>query len=103
MPPIRILSWLTNLLLYPTSGPGNSFFVYSSTDLVHWQTHGPILDFNEITWPSESDPEILSSKYAWAPGVIEKDGIFYFYYSAGPKPSYIGVCCGRFAGGTVCR
>ena len=89
--------------LYPTSGPGKQFFVYSSTDLVHWQTHGPILDFNEITWPSESDPEILSSKYAWAPGVIEKDGIFYFYYSAGPKPSYIGGCCGRFAGGTVCR
>src|SRR5690606_10045576 len=27
----------------------------------------------------------------WAPGVIEKDGKFYLYYSIGPKPSHIGV------------
>ncbi|MBN2164208.1 MAG: family 43 glycosylhydrolase [Pontiellaceae bacterium] len=77
--------------IYPTSGPGRQFFAYSSKDLIHWQTHGPVLDFNEITWNGESDPEILSSRYAWAPGVIEKNGTYYFYYSAGPKPSYIGV------------
>ncbi len=77
--------------LYPTSGPLRQFFAYSSTDLVHWQTHGPILDFYQIIWPGESNPSLLSSKYAWAPGVIEKNGTYYFYYSAGPKPSYIGV------------
>lgn len=70
--------------LYPTSGPRTQFFAYSSRDLVDWQVHGPILDFNDIGW-------IPAGKYAWAPGIIERDGVYYLYYSVGPKPSYIGV------------
>ena len=70
--------------MYTTSGPRSQFFAYSSTDLVTWERHGPILDFRDIDW-------IPRNKSAWAPGVLEKDGMFYFYYSVGPKPSHIGV------------
>lgn len=74
--------------LYPTSGPRSQFYVYSSPDLVDWQRHGPILDFRRIDW-------IGRRKSAWAPAMIEKDGTCYFFYSAGPKPSCIGVASGR--------
>ncbi len=74
--------------LYPTSGPHNLFYAYSSPDLLVWQRHGPILDFKQIDW-------IPSGKRAWAPSLIEKDGTYYFYYSVGPKPSHIGVAFGR--------
>ncbi len=70
--------------VYPTSGLRTRFYAYSSKDLVNWQTHGPILNFRTISW-------IPSDKHAWAPGVIEKHGTYYFYYSVGPKPSHIGV------------
>jgi beta-xylosidase len=70
--------------VYPTSGPRTKFYVYSSTDLSKWQQHPAILDFQKIDW-------IPSSKRAWAPAIIEKQGTWYFYYSVGPKPSHIGV------------
>lgn len=71
--------------VYPTyrSGDGR-FFAFSSKDLVSWQIHGPLLDFDDIPW-------IPAGKQAWAPGIAQRDGKFYFYYSVGPKPSYIGV------------
>lgn len=72
------------IYLYPTSGPRSRFYVYSSSDLVNWQRHGPILDFRQIGW-------IPPRKSGWAPAIIEKNGTFYFYYSAGPKPSHIGI------------
>ena len=72
------------LWMYPTYGPRGQLFTFSSKDLVHWQTHGPILNFANIPW-------IPSGKYAWAPGVTEKNGKYYVYYSVGPKPSHIGV------------
>ena len=70
--------------LYPTSGQATRFYAFSSKNMVHWQAHGTILNFNNIAW-------IPSGKNAWAPGVIEKNGMYYFYYSVGPKPSHIGV------------
>lgn len=70
--------------IYPTSGPRTQFYTYSSSDLVHWQTHGPILDFRNMSW-------IPGDKHAWAPGITEKNGTYYLYYSVGPKPSHIGV------------
>lgn len=71
--------------IYPTYRAGDGrFFAFSSTDLVAWRIHGPILDFANIGW-------IPEGKQAWAPGVTQKNGNFYLYYSAGPKPSYIGV------------
>jgi hypothetical protein len=70
--------------VYPTSGGRQYFYAYSSSDLVHWQTHGPIFNIDTVSW-------MPSGKYAWAPGIYQKDGKYYLYYSAGPKPSYIGV------------
>ncbi|MFP4192583.1 MAG: beta-L-arabinofuranosidase domain-containing protein [Candidatus Hydrogenedentota bacterium] len=74
------------LWVYPTyrNGTERRFFAYSSRDLVNWYLHGPILDFADIDW-------IPDDKEAWAPGIVEKDGKYYFYYSVGPKPSHIGV------------
>lgn len=67
-----------------TSGYGSWFYAYSSKDLVNWQVHGPLLKFENVSW-------MPSRKSAWAPGLAHKDGTFYLYYSAGPKPSHIGV------------
>lgn len=66
--------------LYPTSDgfagwSGTRFRAFSSTDLVHWTDHGVILDVAaDISWADDS---------AWAPGIAEKDGKYYFYFSAG--------------------
>lgn len=70
--------------VYPTSGYSRYFYAYSSTDLVDWQTHGPVLNLDNVDW-------VPDNKHAWAPGIIEKDGTFYLYYSVGPSPSHIGV------------
>ena len=34
--------------VYPTSGPHNKFYVYSSSDLLKWQQHSALLDFKKI-------------------------------------------------------
>lgn len=71
--------------VYPTYRSGDRrFFAYSSTDLVHWNVHGPVLDYENVDW-------MPSDKHAWAPGVAEKDGQYFLYFSGGPKPSSIGV------------
>ena len=70
--------------IYPTSGYYRHTFVYTSTDLVNWTQHGPILNFDEIEWMPDG-------KNCWAPGIFKKNDKYYLYYSAGPKPSYIGV------------
>jgi len=70
--------------VYPTHGPRRQFFAFSSKDLRTWQRHGPILDFDEIGWIEEGGR-------AWAPGIIEREGRYYPYYSVGPKPSHLGV------------
>jgi len=70
--------------VYPTHGPRQQFFVFSSRDLRVWDRHGPILDFADIGWIEENGS-------AWAPGVIERNGSYWLYYSVGPKPSHIGV------------
>ncbi len=73
------------LWIYPTYRSGERrFFAFSSRDLVSWRIHGPVLEYGDIPW-------IPTGKHAWAPGLAEKDGRYYLYFSAGPKPSYIGV------------
>ena len=69
--------------LYSTGARGR-FYVHSSTNLDSWERHGPILDFAEVRW-------IPDGKHPWAPGIIQHQGRFYFYFSCGPKPSFIGV------------
>lgn len=78
--------------MYPTSGGRQYFYAYSSSDLVHWQTHGPIFNIDAVSWMPDG-------KWAWAPGVYQKNGVYYLYYSAGPKPSYIGVATSRSPAG----
>ena len=70
--------------MYNTSGGRQYFYAYSSDDLVTWQTHGPILNIDNASWMPDD-------KWAWAPGIHKKNETYYLYYSAGPKPSYIGV------------
>jgi len=74
--------------MYPTGGGGGaSFYAYSSQDLKKWQRHGPVLRLSDVRWAK-------SGGRAWAPGVIERGGKWYFYYCIGPKPSSIGVAVG---------
>jgi beta-xylosidase len=71
-----------------------AFFAFSSTNLVDWQRHGPVLDFKDISWIGDDGAD---RHYAWAPSVFEAGGKFYFYYSVGPQnptPSRIGVAVG---------
>lgn len=49
------------------------FDCFSSPDLVNWTKHENILDTAEVKW----------AKIAmWAPGVIEKEGKYYFFFAA---------------------
>jgi hypothetical protein len=70
--------------MYTTSVNLTQLFAYSSTNLTNWQSHGTILDFSIIPW-------IPAGKLPWAPGITKKNGVYYLYYSVGPKPSHIGV------------
>lgn len=79
--------------LYLTgTGWSECFFAYSSEDLKTWKQHGPVLDYKNVPWVKEDG---RARHGAWAPGVIERDGVWYFYYSVGPKPSSIGVATSK--------
>jgi hypothetical protein len=56
-------------------GWGSSKFkVWSSKNLVDWTEHGTILDLGpDVSWADSN---------AWAPAATEKDGKYYFYFSA---------------------
>ena len=83
--------------LYPTwnNQPGSQrFHAFTSTNLLHWERRGPVLDLADVSWIHDDGQD---RHYAWAPSVLERDGKFYFYYSVGPQtptPSRIGVAVG---------
>lgn len=65
----------------------NEWLVFSSTDMLNWKSHGPIMKATDFKWALNS---------AWAAHMIERDGKFYFYTSVykdgGEKPGFaIGV------------
>jgi beta-xylosidase len=66
--------------LYPTSDGhadwgAQSFRVFSSTDLVEWEDHGPVLELGrDVTW---------AGRHAWAPAIASRDGRYYLYFTAG--------------------
>ncbi|MBC8141523.1 MAG: family 43 glycosylhydrolase [Armatimonadetes bacterium] len=65
--------------IYPTTSrpfeEQTTFECWSSSDLTDWRNEGVILDFADIRW---------STNYAaWAPSVAERNGKYYFYFSAG--------------------
>ncbi|RIA37441.1 glycosyl hydrolase family 43 [Hephaestia caeni] len=75
--------------IYPTGGKGLEG--WSSTDLVHWRNHGPLLRKSDITW---IDDDGAPSHGLWAPDMLAANGRYYFYYSVGPQhptPSRLGV------------
>jgi beta-xylosidase len=65
--------------IYPTCSDlyeKQTFFeVWSSSDLESWTNEGVILDFKDVPWST--------NRAAWAPSVAERDGKYYFYFSAG--------------------
>jgi beta-xylosidase len=83
--------------LYPTRADpeGGAFYAYSSGDLKNWTRHGPVLRFRDVPWvKADGRPR----HGAWAPGVVARDGKWYFYYSVGPQdkthPARVGVAVG---------
>ncbi|WP_231943775.1 family 43 glycosylhydrolase [Aeoliella mucimassa] len=67
------------------------FVAYSSTDLVKWEESEPILKIEDISWIKEDGAK---DHWLWAPGIAEKNGKYYLYFSVGPQnptPSRIGV------------
>ena len=67
--------------IYPTTDGGSSweapyFKCFSSDDLVHWNDEGVILDLKDVNWSNGYN--------GWAPTITEKNGKYYFYYSAAP-------------------
>ena len=80
--------------LYPTfSAPyeEQTFFeAFSSDDLTDWRSEGRILDFAEVPWST--------NRAAWAPSVIERDGRYFLYFSAGDGAG-IGVAVSDKPGG----
>jgi arabinan endo-1,5-alpha-L-arabinosidase len=52
---------------------GGGFQGSSSTDLVNWEPHGPIL--------KEDDPPTWAAYQFWAPELYERNGRFYLFYS----------------------
>lgn len=63
--------------IFPTSSreyaEQTSFDAFSSPDLVHWTRHPGVLKAEAISWAREA---------MWAPSVVEKDGRYYFFFSA---------------------
>src|SRR4051812_47697218 len=80
--------------LYPTfSAPyeEQTFFeAWSSSDLTDWRSEGKILDFTDVPWSTH--------RAAWAPSCAEKDGRYYFYFSAGDGAG-LGVAVADSPGG----
>jgi GH43 family beta-xylosidase len=67
-----------------TGGETHGFAAWSSRDLRHWTSEGPILHFANVPWASELGA-------AWAPCMAGRNGQFFFYFCAG---SSIGVAVG---------
>lgn len=63
----------------------HDWLVYSSSDMVHWQAHGPQLSVKDFKW-AKSD--------AWAGQVIERGGKFYWYVAVRHKDDKPGFGIG---------
>jgi beta-xylosidase len=65
--------------MYPTYSAlyeDQTFFeAFVSDDLVNWSSVGRILDFADVPWST--------NRAAWAPSCCERNGKYYFYFSAG--------------------
>lgn len=63
----------------------HDWLAFSSTDMVHWTSHGPIMKAVDFSW---------SKGEAWASHMVEKDGKFYFYTTVRHKDDKPGFAIG---------
>lgn len=63
----------------------HDWLAYSSTDMVNWKSHGPIMKATDFSW-AKGD--------AWASHMIEKDGKFYFFTTVRHKDDKPGFAIG---------
>ena len=64
------------------------WYIYSSTDLVHWTDHGVRMSLATFAW---------ANRNAWAPQMVHRDGRFYWYVpvqKAATNSMSIGVAVG---------
>lgn len=70
---------------------GNEMFtmtdwlVYTTTDMKHWQAHGPIMKPTDFTW---------AVRDAWAAQVVPRNGKFYLYATVQHGPPVVGKAIG---------
>ncbi len=62
--------------------PGREFVAWVSEDLANWSEPRVILDLEKVAWAREK---------AWAPAMVEKDGLFYLAFCADQQIG-IAVC-----------
>ncbi len=62
--------------LYATSDIYNGYYVWTSSDLVHWQHRGYAYHKTDASW---------GRFHFWAPEVVERNGVFYLFYCASPS------------------
>lgn len=75
-------------------GPEPEFYAFSSTNWMHWEKHGPILNLKDVPWVWQDGEK---AHYAWAPCLFQRGARYYFYYAVGPQGktgSRIGVAVG---------
>ena len=81
--------WDGQYWIFPTTSANYEeqiyFDAFSSTDLVNWTKHSHVVDNTIVKW---------ADSCMWAPGITEKDGKYYCFFSAkGRDFSHsIGVC-----------
>ena len=65
------------LWVYPTASlpfdEQTYFDAFSTTDRVHWTKYENILDTTRVKW---------ARRAMWAPSIVEKDGLYYLFFSA---------------------
>ncbi len=74
--------------IYPTTDGSSgwlstSFTAWSSSDMEYWKNEGVVLNLpRDLSWATQR---------AWAPAIVQKNGKYYFYFSADAN---IGVAVG---------
>jgi len=70
-----VLKWNGQYFIYFSGSP---IVAYHSTDLVHWDLVGPVLQASD-------SPDGWNQTDVWAPEVVYRNGKFYMYYTASRK------------------
>jgi GH43 family beta-xylosidase len=70
-----VLKWNGQYFIYFSGSP---IVAYHSTDLVHWDLVGPVLQASDR-------PDAWNQSDIWAPEVVYHNGKFYMYYTASRK------------------